>query len=197
MTEKPIGVRPSIRHLQEEYDRGNTRPLEDLIRAWKGIQELPPSDVNSFFVLGGYHGEPFTLRPAVDALSSTDAYPYWGGFCNHGNVLFPAWHRVYVWRLEQALQCIVPGVMMPFWDETDECSLANGVPSILTQETFELDGQAIRNPLRSYVLPLLVQDDFWQDNVNGERNPYFKPPGYETVRYPLSGLVRLRLSGPV
>ena len=159
------------------------------MRAWKGIQELPPEDDRSFFVLGGYHGEPFDLRPDVDALTPIDRYAYWGGYCNHGNVLFPTWHRVYVLKLEEALQSIVPGVGMPFWDETDADSLEGGVPAILTQETFELDGETIPNPLRSFTLPDDVQDDYWGDNQKGEHAPYFKPKGYQTVRYPLSGLV--------
>jgi tyrosinase len=188
-TEKLIGVRHSIRFLQDEFDKGNKAPLLDLVRAWRGIQELPPSDVNSYFVLAGYHGEPFTERPDVDALSPLDSYIYWGGYCNHGNVLFPTWHRMYLWRLERALQSIVPGVMMAFWDETADESLRKGIPSILTQGTVVLDGETIRNPLRSYVLPELLRDDYWQDSIKSERNIYFKPPGYETVRYPLSGLV--------
>ena len=52
-------------------------------------------------MLGGYHGEPF--RGAGWGSS-----PYWGGYCNHGNVLFPTWHRVYVLKLEEALQSM-PG----------------------------------------------------------------------------------------
>ena len=28
----------------------------------------------------------------------------WGGFCHHGNVLFPMWHRAYVQHLENALR---------------------------------------------------------------------------------------------
>ncbi len=184
-----MGTRYSVRYLQDLYDRGNKKPLEDLVRAWKGIKELPPSDLRSFFVVGGYHGEPFALRAAVDALSSTDIYAYWGGWCNHGNVLFPTWHRVYVLRLEQALQSVVPGVMMPFWDETSAESLAQGIPSILTQEKFYLDGALIDNPLRSFTLPANLTDDYWGDNTGGEKTMYFKPRGYETVRYPLSGLV--------
>ncbi len=184
-----IGVRRSIRELQEEYDSGNKKPLEDVVRAWKGIKELPADDPRSFFVLGGYHGEPFQIRPEVDALSPTDIYAYWGGYCNHGNVLFPTWHRIYVLKLEEALQSIVPGVMMPFWDETDTYTLANGIPSILTQPTFELDGNRIQNPLQSFVVPENVNDDYWGDNQKGEHSPYYKPAGYETVRYPLSGLV--------
>lgn len=183
-----VGVRESLLTLQRKYEAGDKKPLEDLVRAWKGIQELPPDDPRSFFVLGGYHGEPFELRPEVDKLSPTDIYAYWGGYCHHGNVLFPTWHRVYVKKLEEALQSIVPGVMMPFWDETDDDSRRNGIPSILTQETFELDGKTIPNPLKSFVLPKRIDDKYWGDN-EGERHPYRKPAGYATVRYPLSGLV--------
>ncbi|WP_415872307.1 tyrosinase family protein [Burkholderia ubonensis] len=78
---------------------------------------------NSFFLIGGFHGEPF--RGAGWGSSS-----YWGGYCNHGNVLFPTLHRVYLLRLEQALQSI-PGceqVMLPYWDETSDESLKHGIP---------------------------------------------------------------------
>ncbi len=177
-------VRRSVRALQTEYDNGNKQPLEDLVRAWKGVQELPADDKRSFFTLGGYHGEPFQLRPQVDALSPTDIYTYWGGWCNHGNVLFPTWHRVYLYKLEQALQSFVPGVTLPFWDETDADTLEHGIPSILTQEKFELDGELIDNPLCSFTLPVGLSDD-----MPGNDNLYTKPQGYRTVRYPLSGLV--------
>lgn len=177
-------VRRSVRDLQKLYDNGEKKPLEDLVRAWAGIQALPPSDPKSFFALGGYHGEPFQYRKPVDALPQSDIYPYWGGYCNHGNVLFPTWHRMYVYKLEEALQSIVPGVSMPFWDETDEYTLRHGIPSILTQETFELDGTPIDNPLRSFVLP-----DALSDRRPGDGSIYEKPKGYLTVRYPLSGLV--------
>ena len=62
------------------------------MRAWKGIKELPAEDLQSFFVLGGYHGEPFRGKGSLDP-------HYWGGYCNHGNVLFPTWHRVYVLKI--------------------------------------------------------------------------------------------------
>jgi tyrosinase len=185
-----VGIRQSVHALQQEYDNGNKQPLSDVVRAWQGIQDLPPSDPRSFFVLGGFHGEPFLLRDEVDKLSDTDIYAYWGGYCNHGNVLFPTWHRVYVRKLEEALQSIVPGVMMPFWDETDEATLTDGVPHVLTDETFVLDdGEEIPNPLKSFVLPEEIFDGYWGDNENGAHSPYYKPQGYETVRYPLSGLV--------
>ena len=123
------------------------------MRAWKGIKDLPPEDTNSFFLIGGFHGEPFRGKGEVDA-------NWWGGYCQHGTVLFPSWHRAYLWRLEQALQSI-PGcadAMLPFWDECSEESRENGIPKALTQATFELDGQTIANPLRSFVLPVAIFD---------------------------------------
>jgi tyrosinase len=175
----PLRVRRSIQDLQTEYKNGNQKPLEDLMRAWKGVKELPAEDPRSFFTLGGYHGEPF--RGAGWGSSA-----YWGGYCNHGNVLFPTWHRMYLVKLEQALQSI-PGceeVMLPYWDETSEDSLQGGIPWALTQKDFVLDGQTIPNPLRSFIFTKSIKD-----NINGDNPNYSKPQGYETVRYPLSGLV--------
>ena len=126
-----LRVRRSIQELQDDFTEGNKKPLEDLMRAWKGIKELPSDDPRSFFVLGGYHGEPF--RGAGWGNSS-----YWGGYCNHGNVLFPTWHRIYLLKLEEALRSI-PGcgdVTLPFWDETSADSITDGIPSALTQKDF-------------------------------------------------------------
>jgi tyrosinase len=172
-------VRESLTDLQQKYVNGDKKPLEDLMRAWKGIKELPASVPRSFFVLGGYHGEPF--RGAGWGNNA-----YWGGYCQHGNVLFPIWHRIYLYQLEEALRSI-PGcqdVSLPFWDECSEDSRKNGIPWALTAETFDLDGQTIPNPLRSYSFPVNVVD-----HISGDAPNYSKAAGYETVRYPYSGLV--------
>lgn len=180
-----VATRPSLTSLQAAYDAGDKKPLEDLVRAWRGISALPPTDPRSFFVLGGFHGEPFNDRVAVDALKPVDSYAYWGGYCNHGNVLFPTWHRAYLYSLEKAMQSVVPGVMLPYWDETSDVSLSQGIPAILTQELFELDDEMIANPLQSFTLPVALLD-----SAPGDPDAlYDKPAGYQTVRYPLSGLV--------
>lgn len=183
-TTNQIRVRKSILEIQRDYENGNTTELENLMTAWAGIKALDPSDLNSFFVIGGYHGEPF--RGAGYGNSQ-----WWGGWCNHGNVLFPTWHRMYLVRLEQALQSI-PGcenVMLPYWDETDDYSLANGIPSCLTDETFKYaDGTVIPNPLVSFTFPLTITDNVSSDQANGG-GLYTKEVGYTTVRYPYSGLV--------
>ncbi|MEO5559428.1 MAG: tyrosinase family protein, partial [Dokdonella sp.] len=178
MTSK-LRVRRSLEELQADYDAGNKKALEDLMRAWKGIKELPADDPHSFFRIGGFHGEPF--RGAGWGNSS-----YWGGYCNHGNILFPTWHRVYLVKLEEALRSIrsCEDVSMAYWDETSDDSLENGIPWALTREEFVLDGETIANPLRSFVFNKAIVD-----NINGDDPNYGKPLGYETVRYPLSGLV--------
>lgn len=176
---KETKIRRSITELQEDYKAGNKKPLEDLMRAWKGIKELPANDPNSFFMLGGFHGEP--LRGGGWGNNQ-----YWGGYCNHGNVLFPTWHRVYLLKLEQALQSIegCGEVMMAYWDETSKTSLDSGIPWALTEDYFELDGKIIPNPLKSFIFPQNIVD-----NISGDIPNYSKHKGYETVRYPLSGLV--------
>lgn len=180
MTTQKLKIRRSLIDLQIDYTNGNTEPLETLMRAWKGIKDLDYNDDNSFFKIGGYHGEPFRGGGWGNA-------NYWGGYCNHGNILFPTWHRVYLYRLEQALQSI-PGcqdVVLPYWDETDESSILYGIPSCLTDEYFVLDGNKIDNPLRSYVFPRNITDNISPD----PQADYSKPKNYETKRYPLSGLM--------
>ena len=175
---KPLRLRRSINELQDEYTKGDTKALETLMRAWKGVKELPPDDPRSFFKLGGYHGEPFRGAGWGSAT-------YWGGYCMHGNILFPTWHRVYLVKLEEALRSI-PGcedVTLPFWDETSDASLINGIPWALTNEKFVLDGQSIDNPLRSFRFPANIKDHIQFDPATD----YSKPKDYETVRYPLSG----------
>lgn len=179
MSSPQLKMRQSLRELQNQYESGNRAPLENLMRAWKGIKELPADNPHSFFRLGGYHGEPFRGAGWGNSI-------YWGGYCNHGNVLFPVWHRVYLLKLEEALQSIegCESVMLPYWDETSEESRQNGIPRALTDEYFQLDGETIPNPLRSFILPKKITD-----NINGDNPNYSKPERYETVRYPLSGLV--------
>jgi len=159
-------LRRSIQALQQDYDKGKKKPLEDLWRAWIGIQRLPHDDPNSLFTLAGYHGMP-------------------GNYCNHGNVLFPTWHRAYMLKVEDALRSIdgCESVTLPYWDETDTDSLTDGIPAVFTRDSVSLDGNTIPNPLRSYTLPVNLQD------VAIDGADYSKAAGYQTVRYPLSGLV--------
>lgn len=194
--------RRSFRELERDYANGNKKPLDDLIRAWRGIQEAEPSpalqykvadapgvpsvDDNSFFTIAGWHGEPFR---AAGYYNNTD---WWGGYCAHGNVLFPVWHRAYLWRIEKALQSI-PGcqdVMMAYWDETelDDQGHRMGIPDTFLKPKWTLDGQEIDNPLHSYKFQLSVMDKAGGNGGAASGYDYSKDLGYRTMRYPYSGL---------
>ncbi|TVY67474.1 Tyrosinase [Lachnellula suecica] len=174
-----LRIRRSIQVMWQEYLQGNEKPFMELIRAWHGIQKLSktdPGNEHSFFKIGGFHGEPFRGAGYGNAA-------WWGGWCNHGNVLFPTWHRAYCMRIENALRSI-PGcgdVTLLFWDETGEETKGHGVPAIFHQEKFFLDGKTIDNPLYSFEFPQTITDHVDPDFL------YTKASGYETVRYPYSG----------
>lgn len=189
MSASAVAVRPSIYDLLDQHAHGGdgVKPLEDVIRAWQGIQALLPTDPNSFFVVGGFHGEPFR------GAGITDGVTWWGGYCEHATVLFPTWHRAYLLRLEQALQSI-PGcehVMQPYWDECSDRARSEGLPWVFTDPEFTFaDGTRIANPLRSYTLPVDIVDQVTNEVAQAAlASVYTKPAGYTTVRYPLSGMV--------
>lgn len=168
-----VGTRRSLRELIALHENGG-QELNNFVRALRGIQRLPPTDENSFFHIAGTHGEPFRKRDG-------DWRFWWGGYCNHGTVLFPSWHRALLLRFEKALQTIVPGVMLPYWDECFDPK--SPLPDILTNPVFPLDGDD-NNPLYSYKLQQALKD-----TESDKEDQYSKPQGYTTVRYPLSGLV--------
>lgn len=169
--------------VRKSIDRLTTSERDKLVTAWRGIQEQDYRLDDSFFKLAGYHGEPF--RGAGWGNTA-----YWGGYCNHGNVLFPTWHRVYLWQLENALRGVkgCEDVTLPYWDETGEYSRKHGIPELLTDSTYTFDGgkgETIPNPLCSYRLPRRIVDRL-SPIPDAD---YSKPEGYRTVRYPYSGLV--------
>ena len=62
------------------------------------------------------------------------------GYCEHRNQLFLPWHRGYLYFFELALQDLVPGVTIPWWDWTQ----STDIPAAFTEET---DADGNRNTL--------------------------------------------------
>ncbi|KAJ4316694.1 hypothetical protein N0V84_007742 [Fusarium piperis] len=176
-------VRRSLQELVSLYDNGDRTLLENLVRAFRVIQSLPPDHPDSFFVIAGYHGEPFVEEDPTNP-------DWWGGYCQHQTVLFPTWHRAYLYRLENALRNAVPeatDLALPFWDEcVSHGTQENPIPWFVTarQLPFPVDGKT-DNPLFSYTLQQSLADN----HSTTDPKRYTKPIGYQTVRYPLSGLV--------
>ncbi|KAK4174220.1 hypothetical protein QBC36DRAFT_334134 [Triangularia setosa] len=153
--------------MRQDVTKLSGEELDNLVRGFQGIQALSPNDPDSFAQIASYHG-----------------LPAWN--CQHGNVLFPLWHRAYILRLERALRNVLKDdtFAMPFWNETSDSSAKDGLPSIFTKKTYEWsDGSgSVPNPLFSYKLQAEISDP-------EEGHLYTKPVGYQTVRYPWSGLV--------
>ncbi|KAI1131138.1 hypothetical protein F5Y10DRAFT_90394 [Nemania abortiva] len=149
----------------------STSEKDNLVWAFRAIQNLHPSDPDSYFTIAGYHGIPGSY------------------FCHHGDVLFPTWHRAYLNRLEKALQKQVPGVTMPYWNQLFTLQQGTPIPTLLTDETYRfMNGTVVPNPLYSYTLQQTITDDGKGDGGH-QAGLYNKPQGYATVRYPFSGLV--------
>lgn len=117
---------------------------------------------------------------------------WWGGYCSHGQILFPTWHRAYLKRLEDALRSI-PGcdnVSLPFLDWCDDETEQSGLPDTLVSPTFKLaDGTDIKNPLYSYTFPKGCFNQLPPVWNGGAQADYTKLKGYTTVRFPYSGLM--------
>ena len=170
-------IRRSVRELEMDEHKEERYAL---LKAWKAIKELDPSDPNSFWTIASYHGEPYIPRQ-IRPFSDTDI-PGWGGYCQHANVLFPVWHRYYVCRIEKALQSIDPSVAMPYWDQTSPESLSEGIPDLLLDFEVNIDDtKKIPNPLLSYT--------YQKDILSHQGGEYYqKKAGSATVRYPLSAI---------
>lgn len=114
----------------------------------------------------------------------------WGGYCQHANVLFPFWHRLYCLRLEHALQSVLERgnerVALHYWDESSEETKSEGLPHIVTTEYVDIDGECVPNPLFKFKLPLPIKDDV--PNTDPDSKFYEKEAGYDTCRYPYSGI---------
>ena len=57
-------------------------------------------DLISFFRLGGIYGMPYKAWDGVGPEKLTEQ----AGYCTHGSVLFPTWHRPYVALYEASIR---------------------------------------------------------------------------------------------
>jgi tyrosinase len=115
----------------------------------KSVYDLTTAEINS-------------LRKAIAALAAISddrGYQYIAGihgyplpvYCQHGTPLFAVWHRPYLLLMEKALQAVVPGIALPYWDWTSEQARTEGIPKMYADETYvDSDTQvALPNPLFS------------------------------------------------
>ncbi|KAJ6502787.1 tyrosinase [Mycena vitilis] len=138
------------------------------IQALQHMYAQKQEDVDSFFAIAGIHGLPY--QP-WDGSGAKPVDPQgWEGYCTHGNVLFPTFHRPYVLLFEQALQTAAIGIAatytvdqerfkqaaaslrQPYWDWAQHSVPPPEVISLDTVSIIAPNGQKIQvaNPLRRY-----------------------------------------------
>lgn len=64
------------------------------------MQKENQSGTPSFFQIAGIHGRPYVPWNGVQGDRPWNPNTTWGGYCTHGSVLFPTWHRPYMTLIE-------------------------------------------------------------------------------------------------
>ncbi|CAG8460731.1 6657_t:CDS:2 [Scutellospora calospora] len=176
------------------YD--DTYQFDLFIQGYRAIQDRSYEDMKSFYQVSGIHGLPYT---AYDGVTSHNTYKpsewshgRFGGYCHHGDVLFPSWHRPYVMLIEALIieeakliaekypsnekekyVKAAKKLRHPYFDWAGEKAV-NGLPEYFYKSELEINTPTgknkIKNPLKSYTLPV----DLSQPLAKGH-NPNDKP----------------------
>ncbi|KAG9232333.1 hypothetical protein BJ875DRAFT_82768 [Amylocarpus encephaloides] len=138
------------------------------------LQNVDQSDMQSWYQIMGIHGRPYLPFDHVQASSPANAQH---GYCTHGSLLFPTWHRPYLALYEQVLHGLIqqianyypegpikdqyvaaaPNFRTPYWDWAAAQGAGASVypSSVGGSPGIDIDGpagtQLIANPLYSYV----------------------------------------------
>ncbi|KAL5493071.1 hypothetical protein ACEPAI_4520 [Sanghuangporus weigelae] len=93
-----VGTDVPLRKNFDDFAK-DTDVLNLYLLALDRIQNDEQSVLTSFFQIAGIHGKPYIPWDNVQGLNN----PTFGGYCTHGSVIFPTWHRPYVALYEQVV----------------------------------------------------------------------------------------------
>ncbi|KAI0631930.1 tyrosinase [Trametes polyzona] len=123
------------------------------IQALQAMMDAPRDDPQSFYQIAGIHGLPYAPWNEV----GESALGELAGYCTHGSVLFPTWHRAYVSLYEKhaiqiAQQYVFEGSPTTDWDWA---RAAVPPPELISMERISIitsDGRRtlVKNPLLRY-----------------------------------------------
>jgi len=125
---------------------------------FNAIKAKNPDDPGSFYQIGGIHGLPYK-RYSGDPIEGEAKETAWKGYCHHGSILFPTWHRAYMLLIEQEIRkeakIIADNVSedkaekvkwltaskkprFPYFDWADDITQMDGIPSIFFTKTLQV-----------------------------------------------------------
>lgn len=181
-----------------------------LVQSLIAIENMSPEDPRSFFAIAGIHGLPYE---AYNSSTAPDfnwtpelAQPQWGGYCHHGDVLFPTWHRAYMLQIENSIREQAASIArkykddnlkkdyleaanrlrFPFWDWAAEVTATEGIPDVFTNKTLTVNmppynlPAPVANPMRAFSFTKSVGTPFGAGDQYNPQNGalYTVPPGY-------------------
>ncbi|KAI6005994.1 common central domain of tyrosinase-domain-containing protein [Pisolithus albus] len=155
----------------------------------------------SYFQIAGIHGKPYReyvgdKKPPQEREadysenSPKDTLPTpsrFGGYCNHGSVTFPTWHRPYVMLIEQVVGNTADRIAaniekqypsevgkwvpeakklrFPYWDWADPATNPQGLPAVLYEDTVQIllpggKNATVQNPISYYTYQGGIPSDF-------------------------------------
>lgn len=187
--------------LVELFSPENSKMSNLFLQAMDEMMQLSPTDYRSYYQIAGIHGLPYIpYRDSINESYSTDPASMggWAGYCQHGSVLFPTWHRAYMLLIEKTMmelsetiagryanetlrqeyQIIAEQLRFPYWDWSSNITSEVGVPTILIQETVDVivppfgETKTISNPLQGFTAPVDIGKPMGCKGCNPYDTPY-------------------------
>jgi len=219
--------RLSIETMQKDHPH----QFSLFILAFLAIQQHPsaPQVVKepaaTYMEIASIHGKPYHEWPgdrskdtsadysATDKKDTNPVPSRFGGYCNHGAVVFPTWHRPYVMLVEQSIGNIAellahdieannPGengvwvkaakeLRFPYWDWAAPGVAENGLPPVLYKNTVEVvtaggKKQTVDNPLAFFTFVGGIPPDFTDETDDTTGQTAYFSKWTRTYRYAAS-----------
>ncbi|KAI0304304.1 tyrosinase [Multifurca ochricompacta] len=165
------------------------------IQALNAMFKTPQSSSTSHFSIGGIHGLPYIQWEGAGGTHPVKG-SQWSGYCTHGSVLFPTWHRPYVALYEQVLQqhaldiaktyqvdqqswlTAAQNLRAPYWDWATNTVPPPEVISLETVDIITPDGNttSVANPLLGYTFNPIDRSfpspyKYWQTTIRHPDDP--------------------------
>ncbi|KAL1637014.1 hypothetical protein SLS58_009540 [Diplodia intermedia] len=182
----------ALESIQKDKYKGITQPA-----AMQDKKQGQWQDRMSYFEIAGIHGLP--NRPWDNVQSKTMfADQLEIGYCTHGSILFPTWHRPYLAMMEQTIfeamreiaklfndpkyEKAARTFRLPYWDYFQPRRRENnqvdfGLPRVLKEEklmVFRPEDKKnlvpMLNPLKSFAFPGTgsLAEEEWKAKINGQ-----------------------------